>query len=119
MLRAIYLLSVAIIICVPMFFIVTPLNIVRIWFRDGKEAVTTYLKNVAIGFDQLGGAYLYNQPDYTVSTMTHVLSESGEPAAKVFRVIIDFLFGKNHCRESYEWELSEHDAAAKAMRERV
>jgi len=64
-----------------------------------------YLFNLAIGLDQFGGSYLYGKPDWTVSSYTHYLSINGSYSATKFQAVIDFVFGENHCRNSYRNEV--------------
>lgn len=72
-----------------------------------KESISDYLYVVAIGFDQAGGSILYGQEDWTVSSWTYHLECKRNKYAHVFRVIIDLLFGKDHCKESFEKEARE------------
>jgi len=67
--------------------------------------------DTAIGLDQLGGAILYGEPDWTVSSRTYWLAHvhRGHPLerrlALAFEWLIDGLFGRGHCRRSYEHEI--------------
>ncbi len=60
--------------------------------------------NTAIGLDQLGGAILYGEPDWTISSRTYFLAKNGNKYAKWFEAVIDFIFGEGHCRHSYYHE---------------
>ena len=60
--------------------------------------------DTAIGLDQLGGAILYGEPDWTISSRTHWLARRGNRWARLFERVIDFLFGAGHCARSYENE---------------
>lgn len=62
-----------------------------------------YLFTIAVGIDQLGGSFLYNEEDWTVSSYTYYLCEYKHKMCW-FKKFIDFLFGKNHCERSYIWE---------------
>ncbi|MFY9141558.1 hypothetical protein [Sulfuricurvum sp.] len=75
------------------------LNMIRKVYR--RESISKYLLTIAIGFDQAGGSILYGQEDWTVSSWTYYLEQCGNKHAQYFRVIIDLIFGKNHCKESY------------------
>jgi len=61
--------------------------------------------DTAIGLDQLGGAILYGEPDWTVSSRTHWLAMKGNKAAALFERFIDMLFGKGHCASAYTNEI--------------
>lgn len=86
---------------VPMIII----GVIRKLYR--KESIGDYMIVIAIGFDQVGGSILYGQEDWTVSSWTYHLAQSGNIYAEYFRVFIDLIFGKNHCRESFEKEAKE------------
>jgi hypothetical protein len=66
---------------------------------------SNYLYSVAYGIDQLGGSILYTQPSFTVSSYTHLLSVMGSTAARRFAALIDFFFGKEHCKDAYHNEV--------------
>ena len=68
--------------------------------------------DTAIGLDQLGGAILYGEPDWTISSRTYYLAHVRHGAGDVerwlalaFERLIDALFGRGHCRKSYENEI--------------
>jgi len=63
--------------------------------------------NAAIGLDQLGGAILYGEPDWTVSSRTYWLRSEGNRFAGAFERVIDLFFGKGHCEESYQNEFKQ------------
>lgn len=85
-------------------------NTVRKLYR--RESIREYFHTIAIGFDQAGGSILYGQEDWTVSSWTYVLHVRGNRNATVFMGFIDLLFGKDHCRESWEWESEQHHLSA-------
>jgi len=58
----------------------------------------------AIGLDQLGGSILYGEPDWTVSSRTYWLARKGNCHAFYFEQFINFFFGKDHCKNSYQHE---------------
>lgn len=60
-----------------------------------------YFKIIGWGFDQVGGTIIYAQEDWMVSSWTYHLEQCGNKHAYYFRVFIDLIFGKNHCKESY------------------
>ncbi len=60
--------------------------------------------DIAIGLDQLGGAILYGEPDWTVSSRTYFLRVDGNKYAAFFERFIDSFFGKKHCEISYKNE---------------
>ena len=75
--------------------------IINLFLQDNKK----YFFAIAIGLDQLGGSILYCQPDWTVSSWTYYLSTYKKSKhARYFMYLIDFLFGKDHCKRSFEWE---------------
>ena len=78
--------------------------IVRLFF---VEDIKEYLRTCAIGFDQAGGSILYSQENFTISSYTYYLCSSKDRLCW-FNKFIDLLFGKDHCKKSYEWEI-EHD----------
>lgn len=67
----------------------------------------SYLKNVALGIDQLFNTVLGGDPDETLSSRAYRTEQKGRVFGKVFRPIIDTIlfFDKDHCRTSYESEL--------------
>lgn len=102
--RAIYLMLLGFaVVCVaaPIVFLG---QLIRIPLM--KKSLREYFFNIAIGFDQLGGAFLYNDPDWTVSSKTYLLWCRGVRPAYYFAKFIDLLFGKDHCKKSFEWETS-------------
>ena len=64
-----------------------------------------YLKTVAIGFDQAGGSVLYNEEDWTISSYSYMLCLKYKGIYCIIKMLIDMLFGVNHCRNSYENEI--------------
>ncbi len=60
--------------------------------------------DTAIGLDQLGGAILYGEPDWTISSRTHWLARRGNRWARMFERVIDMFFGPGHCARSYRHE---------------
>ena len=83
----------------PVIFVI---NLVRLPIL-GKSLSEYYLQ-IAIGIDQVGGSILYGTEDWTVSSYTHILAQKGIRSAIYFEKLIDLLFGKNHCKISYECE---------------
>lgn len=72
---------------------------------EGDE-LKEYFKTIAIGFDQAGGSIIYGKENFTISSYTYFLClYKGNRYACIFRDVIDFIFGKNHCRESYYNEI--------------
>jgi len=57
--------------------------------------------DTALGLDQLGGAILYGEPDWTISSRTYWLARRGNRYAAMFERLIDALFGQGHCVGSY------------------
>lgn len=84
-------------------FIVTLFGIiaflVRLYINRGTHK--KYLYDVAIGIDELGGTLIYGTKDKTVSHMTGYFKLQGNILAIVLSAFIDFLFGKNHCVDTY------------------
>jgi hypothetical protein len=79
-----------------------------LFFTPTNKDFKDYMFAIAIGLDQLGGSYLYGKPDWTVSSYTHHLTCQGSVAAYKFREVIDFMFGKGHCYNSYINEVATH-----------
>jgi len=95
---------VLVVVLTPIVFI---LNSLRLLYR--KESLKTYYKICAIGFDQAGGSVLYSKENFTISSYTYFLcTYKKNKYACWFMKFIDMLFGKNHCKNSYKWEV-EHD----------
>lgn len=86
----------------PFIFIVNTLRRVT-----NKDRLSRYFYNIAIGLDQLGGCLLYNQVDWTVSSWTYIQSQKHKEHYYFMR-FIDFFFGKDHCKKSYEHEIKVH-----------
>jgi len=107
MVRSIFLLIIAIILFVLISPIAFTVNILR-KLSNTKE-LSNYLFTIAIGIDQLGGSILYTQPDWTVSSWTYIQSKNHkEHYYFIFMKLIDFFFGKDHCKKSYEHEIKVH-----------
>ena len=83
----------------PVIFVI---NLVRLPIL-GKSLSEYYLQ-IAIGADQFGGSVLYGTEDWTVSSYTHILAQKKIVTAVYFETLIDLLFGKDHCKLSYENE---------------
>lgn len=64
---------------------------------------------IALGHDQLWGATLYLQEDWTVSSRTYYLRTHGNKYAAGFEVLINLLLGNNHCEEAYKNEFTEEE----------
>jgi len=71
-------------------------------------SVKEYLETSAIGFDQAGGSVLYGKENYTISSYTHYLCEY-KGIKCWFEGFINFFFGQDHCRKSFEWECIKDD----------
>lgn len=100
--KSFFLMLIAIIIISVVSVPAIILNTIRKVFR--RENIGEYFKTVAIGFDQAGGSILYGQEDWTVSSWTYHLHCKGNRHATLFMRFIDRIFGKDHCKNSYEWE---------------
>lgn len=96
------LMLIAIILVVVVSPIAIVFNTIRHLYR--RENISDYFFTIAIGFDQAGGSILYKQEDWTVSSWTYNLCRRGNKNACVFMKVIDSIFGKNHCQNSFEWE---------------
>ena len=68
------------------------------------RSLTRLWWDTAIGLDQLGGAILYGEPDWTISSRTHWLARRGNRWARMFERVIDMFFGPGHCARSYDNE---------------
>lgn len=94
--KSIWLVLLAIVVAIPVLPISFIYNIIVKRDRAG------YLKNIAIGIDQLGGSVIYNQPDWTVSSWTYYKAMIQQSKLHIyFMLFIDFFFGKDHCYKSY------------------
>jgi hypothetical protein len=77
-----------------------------------KESLSEYFKTIAIGLDQVGGSLIYAQEDWTISSYTYYLGVvKGNEYAYWFMCVIDLLFGKNHCQDSFFIEKKELENA--------
>lgn len=78
----------------------------------------SYLKNVAIAFDQLCNAIFRGTPDETLSSRAwrHYVKGDYKWPCRVIDAI--FWFDKDHCRTSYEAEL-ERKHLPNSMREKT
>ena len=73
-----------------------------------QHPIREYVETSAIGFDQAGGAVMYGKENYTISSYTHYLC--GYKGAKCwFERFINFFFGQDHCKKSFEWECVKDD----------
>ena len=66
-----------------------------------------YLLNVAIAVDQTLNALRGGSPDETLSAAAWRTEQKGRWLGRVFRPLIDLVFGvfeKDHCRKSFESE---------------
>lgn len=106
MIRPFFLMIVALMIVGLLSVPAIVVNLLRKVYRS--EHIGEYFHTIAVGFDQAGGSILYGQEDWTVSSWTYVLHTRGNKNATAFMRFIDLLFGKNHCKESYEWERNLH-----------
>lgn len=61
-----------------------------------------YARNILVGVDQLLGAFLGGDPDETISSRVGKWSASGSKVGRFFEIILDSIFGKNHCKECIE-----------------
>jgi len=80
-------------------------NVIRKVYR--RENLRDYFFTIAIGFDQAGGSILYGQEDWTVSSWTYRLSAKGNRPAYWFMRVIDFIFGVEHCENSFIKEVEQ------------
>ncbi len=85
----------------PIAFIV---NVARKLYRN--DDLEDYFKTIALSFDQAGGSIIYGQENFTISSYTYYLCKSkNNKYACSFMKMIDAVFGKNHCKESYYNEI--------------
>lgn len=90
-------------ICVAVLFL--PLVVIQsIRFLALRKSLKDLWFTVAIGLDQLGGSVIYVEPDWTVSSCTGYYAMKGNKYALAFEKFVNLLFGKGHCRASYERE---------------
>ena len=65
-----------------------------------KYDIQYYLESTAIGNDSAGGSYLYGSKFHTISAMTGYFANlKCSKWHKIQEKVIDFLFGKGHCRK--------------------
>lgn len=83
------------------------------WKR--AESLSDYFHVIALGFDQAGGSILYGQEDWTVSSWTYHLTMCGDADAKGFMIFIDWIFGHDHCKNSFFKEAKELNFKAEWM----
>jgi len=62
-------------------------------------------KIIALGIDQFGGSVLYGKENLTVSSYTHFLCKT-EGRLCWFEKLINIFFGKDHCKKSFDWEIT-------------
>ncbi|BCD61758.1 hypothetical protein NrS5_54 [Nitratiruptor phage NrS-5] len=105
MIRQIFLLSIALIGVATLSPFAFLANLLRKSYFG--QSIADYLHTIAVGLDQLGGSIIYSQEDYTISSYTHLLCMRGNCYACRFERFIDLLFGKGHCKRSYEREKRE------------
>lgn len=116
LLKSIFLLSIATVI---MLILAVPVFVIRVFSKcHDYQYLVDYIKCIAIGLDQLGGAILYHQENWTVSSYTFYLAHQNKYAGRYyyFMRLIDLLFGKNHCVKSYEWEIEQHQKEVKRLK---
>lgn len=106
--KSILLLSIAVILSALFMLPAILLQLGRKLYR--RESLHEYLYTIAIGIDQLGGSIIFNEPDYTISTMLYVYSEKGNKYARKAMKLLDFIAeklgdGPKHCKKSHEWEM--------------
>ena len=61
-----------------------------------------YIHNILIGVDQLLGTLFGGDPDETISSRVGKWSASGSELGGLFEIILNSIFGKNHCKECIE-----------------
>ena len=64
---------------------------------------------IALGHDQLWGATVYLEEDWTVSSRTYFLRSRGNRYAAGFEKLINLLLGKDHCELAYLNEFTEEE----------
>lgn len=111
--KSFVLMLIAIVIISIVTVPVIVLNTVRKVYR--RESLRDYFFNIAIGFDQAGGSILYGQEDWTVSSWTYRLSIKGNRNAYYFMRVIDFIFGYEHCENSFIKEVEQMNFSARGV----
>lgn len=61
-----------------------------------------FLRNILVSLDQLASVFLGGDPDETISSRVGKWSASGSKVGRFFEIILDSIFGKNHCKECIE-----------------
>lgn len=97
--KTLFLAIIAIALIFLLAIPVIAINTIRKWVMG--DSLTHYFKMIGWGFYQVGGTIIYAQEDWMVSSWTYHLEQCGNKHAYYFRVFIDLIFGKNHCKESY------------------
>ncbi|BCD67341.1 hypothetical protein [Nitratiruptor sp. YY09-18] len=70
-----------------------------------------YIFTAAVGFDQAGGSILYGQENFTISSYTYYLcTKKRNQVACHFMRLIDLIFGQNHCKRAYHWEIGKNSS---------
>jgi len=103
--RSIFLFVVAYSLTTFLTPLASTLSGLYILIKRGPKGLNDYFFTAAIGFDQAGGSILYSQENYTISSYTFYLCNKVDKRYCVVMKMIDFIFGENHCKESYYWEV--------------
>ncbi|WP_281950284.1 hypothetical protein [Nitrosophilus kaiyonis] len=93
---------ILVVVLTPVAFV---LNIIRKAILG--HSIKDYIFTASIGFDQAGGSILYEQENWTISSFTYYLcAYKKNKYACMFMRFINFIFGKEHCKRSYIWEIT-------------
>ena len=95
-----------IVIALPVFVISAPIVfIIRSFYEAEKSSLPNYWLTTLLGLDQFAGSILYGTLNWTISGYSYYLMLKGSRFGKVMVSVIDAIFGKGHCKESYDWDL--------------
>lgn len=81
--------------CTPALPILWAMQLLQALFGSPKRSI-----KMAIAQDGCGNALFGGDPDVSISTRTGRALLDGKPWAEFVAPIIDWFFGKNHCRDS-------------------
>jgi hypothetical protein len=99
--------------------LITIFKTIGLFFYNHRSEIFWYCKNVSIGFDQFVNSIFGGYADETMSSRLYRLSISDSSFAifgKTMVILLDIFFlwqGKNHCKNSHEWELNKMDLPEK------
>jgi len=93
-----------------LFVIIAPIVfIIRIILFSNRA---DYVMTCILGIDQVGGSFLYNKINWTISGYSGYLRNQGNMFGTILAELIDFVFmDASHCENARKWDL-QYDALA-------